>query len=65
MRNKKGQSTISFNLLLAMSVLLFGSLGIALWSFGIALNNINSIWIGKIIIGTISIIVLIIERFLK
>ena len=61
--NKRGQ--VSIKLLIAMSILLFGSLGIALWSFGIATSNINASWIGRIILGTISLVVLIIERFVR
>ena len=64
MINKKAQS-ISIRLLLSISILLFGVLGVGLWSFGIALESVNSIWIGKIILGSVSLLVLILERFLQ
>ena len=59
--NTKGQS----RMLLGMIILLFGTLGILFWGLGIVLNSANSTWIGKIIIGLISLIVLIIERFIR
>ena len=58
---KKAQS----RLMLGIIVLLFGALGVLFWGLGIVLNSVNSTWIGKIIIGLISIIVLILERFVK
>ena len=61
LRNKKAQE----RLMLGMTVLLFGALGILFWGLGIIQNSANSIWIGKIILALIGIIVLIIERFIK
>lgn len=61
MAKKQGQS----RLMLGMIILIFGALGILFWGLGIILNSSNSTWIGKIIIGLISLIVLIIERFIK
>jgi len=62
MKNKKGQIN---KILLGVIVLLFGALGIFFWGFGIINNLPTSSWIGKVMLGSISLIVLIMEKFLK
>ena len=61
--NKKG--ILQDRLFLAMVVLVFGGVGILIWSYGIASNLSSASWIGKIILTVIGLLVLIIERFLK
>jgi len=52
-------------LLSGMSVLLFGAIGILFWGYGIITASTNATWLGKLILGLISILVLIVERFIK
>ncbi len=60
--NKKGQTD---RLLLGIIIIIFGSVGVLFWGYGIVNNLSNASWIGRLILGLISILVLIIERFLK
>ena len=53
------------NLMLGITVLLFGALGILFWGLGIALNSANATWIGKVIISLIGVLALILERFIR
>lgn len=64
MEIKRG-SKAQTRLMLGIIILLFGTLGILFWGLGIIYNNINASWIGKVILGAITLIVLIIERFLR
>ena len=59
--NQKSQS----RLILGITVLLFGAVGILFWGYGIIQNSINSSWIGKVILALIGILVLIMEKFIK
>lgn len=52
-------------LLLGVIILLFGAVGVIFWGYGIATNLTTASWIGKLILGLISVLVLIIERFLR
>ena len=60
--NKKGQTD---RLMLGIIIIIFGAVGVLFWGYGIVNNLVNASWIGKLILGLISVLVLIIERFLK
>ena len=59
---KKAQTD---RLMLGIIVLVFGAVGILFWGYGIANNLASASWIGKLILGLISILVLALEKFLK
>ena len=61
--NKKGIGDI--RLLLGVIIVMIGSVGLLLWGAGFALNNSLSSFIGRLILATISIVILIIERIVK
>lgn len=59
-KDKKSQ----IRLITGISIVLFGTLGSLFWGLGIAFNNPASIFIGQLIMSTLPIILLIIQRFL-
>ncbi|KHO48985.1 MAG: hypothetical protein QT01_C0009G0032 [archaeon GW2011_AR6] len=61
---KKAQAQ-SLRLLLALIVVLLGGIGSIFWGLGIALSNIQLLWIGRILVASIPFVVAILERFLR
>ena len=51
--------------LLALIVILLGGIGSIFWGLGIALNNVQLLWIGRVLVASIPLVVVILERFLR
>ena len=51
--------------LLALIVILLGVIGSIFWGLGIALNNVQLLWIGRVLVASIPLVVVILERFLR
>ncbi len=64
MVKEKTNQKVQVRLLLGIIILMFGGLGVLFWGLGILFNNVTVSWMGRIILALISIVVLIMERFI-
>jgi len=60
---KKRQSNI--NIFLGIAVIIIGSIGSLFWGLGLALQNTQLLWIGRLMVASLPFIVVLIERFIK
>jgi len=63
MNGKSGQADAK--LLLAITVLLLGSIGSIFWALGIAMESGILLWLGRLLVAAIPFMIALLERFIK